>query len=121
MRRVLAFGALACALTGCGTVNNFHGSWQNSRPYGGVDLALDDIEQSKQGTVVLPWLVWPMIVSNVPLSAVGDTVTLPVTLTAEAVRAINAYYFPPEPQPNLWREFWYNEQPLPPRVEGGIW
>jgi hypothetical protein len=130
MKRVLAIGVLLLGLTGCGTVGNFQGKLADARPYGGVELAVVDVRQSMEGTVVLPWLTWPIIASNVPLSAIGDTLTLPITGSVAAWEAsrrwwdLAFHYNKPDPQQKEWREFWFSDQPgliAPPGVGGGIY
>ena len=63
-------------------------------PYGGVKLAVDGINNSYD--VELPF-TWPFLVADVALSAVGDTLALPLTLPIAFVNAINdginKYYF----------------------------
>ena len=105
MTRALACGLVACALTGCGTVANLHSSGDREM-YGGVRQAVGDIRRGPDVTVAAPWVAWPMMVANVPLSAVGDTVTLPVTAYEKWKRISSG-------EPNLspeerkyWREFW---------------
>jgi uncharacterized protein YceK len=124
MRRVLAIGALVSALTGCGTVSNLRrGPVTDATPYGGVEIAVEQCRPKRQsGDFIRVDFPAPLDVMDVALSAVGDTITLPVTLVAAVGRSINAYYFPPdEPKPNAWREFWSGDGPPPPRVPGAIW
>jgi uncharacterized protein YceK len=92
--------SLAAALTlvililgGCGTIANFGGKgWENTRIYGGVLTDVKSAEnwiayrpiskeseiQRDVGTVVGTGL----IALDVPLSAIGDTLTLPITIPA---------------------------------------
>jgi uncharacterized protein YceK len=99
MTRLVLLAMLTLALTGCGTVANLHSSGDREM-YGGVRHAVGDIN------VAAPWVAWPAMVANVPLSAVGDTVTLPVTAYEKWKRISSG-------EPNLsreerkyWREFW---------------
>jgi len=95
LRRLLA-SALALAVTGCGTVLNLNsGSYPvcccpNAEPqkvYGGVLLDADAGQKLIQRGVIYAKLpsvafgLWTWTV-DLPLSAVGDTLTLPVTLVA---------------------------------------
>jgi uncharacterized protein YceK len=81
--------ALSFALTGCGTSLNLDG---DSRPYGGVCM---DAQKVRQGLVQAAdpskaeerdrSPVWNLALSacacvDLPLSVVGDTLTLPVTI-----------------------------------------
>jgi uncharacterized protein YceK len=104
MTRAIACGmfALTLALTGCGTARNFSKGWEGrTKPYGGVRIAV--------GTVLLFWT------TDVPLSAIGDTLTLPLTLPIAGVHAVHDslrdYYFP-EQKPGA------NRQPDPKSAEG---
>lgn len=80
-------------LSGCGTIANFGGKgWANTRIYGGVLTDVKSAEnwidarpisneselQRDVGTVVGTGL----IVLDVPFSAIGDTLTLPITIPA---------------------------------------
>ena len=107
--------ALAAALTlgGCGTIGNLAGKDDTiyplspeARVYGGVgaDVNLFNMGRQPPG-VIYPWLR-PVFVSfallDLPLSAVGDTLTLPLTayatwkrLTAEATRHTPSSEHPP--------------------------
>ncbi|QJW97562.1 hypothetical protein [Frigoriglobus tundricola] len=109
MRRVLAIGAVAAALGGCGTVQNFQrGSIVDATVYGGVDIAADRLKaQPQDGREAMRGEV------DVALSAVGDTATLPITITTELIRAIRAAYYctPQNAQPNPQRP---PPPPLPP-------
>jgi uncharacterized protein YceK len=107
MTRALACGVvtLALVLTGCGTVGNLRAPC-DSQVYGGVGIALDDFRTAREGQTVLPWLVWPLRVLDVPLSAIGDTVTLPVAVFAELNRRSNSEPPVSTEEKNYWREFW---------------
>jgi uncharacterized protein YceK len=113
---VLLVAALACS--GCGTVSNFKDGYKKeTRPYGGVRIAAESFGNEDPITV---GLLWPALVSDIALSAVGDTVTLPVTASIAVARGvrkgINDYYFPPErgTQTTKWREFWFEHAPPAP-------
>lgn len=116
MRRVApAVAILVAGLTGCGTVENFTTGWQGrTKPYGGVNLAAGHIKDDDPA-FALP-LTLPIHAADVGLSAIGDTLTLPVTLPIALVHAIqdsiNNYYFPPdEPPSDGWRRFWFSDTP----------
>lgn len=105
MGRVLAIGAVAAALSGCGTVQNFQrGSIVDATVYGGVDIAADRLKTyPPDGTEAMRGEC------DVVFSAVGDTATLPITVTTEVIRAIRAAQCAPPNAPNPKRP-----PPLPP-------
>jgi uncharacterized protein YceK len=122
MRRFFIIGLLAFALTGCGTAKNFTEGWLGQmEPYGGVKNAVNEI---KNGYDVELAYTMPLRLADVGLSAVGDTLTLPVTLPIAAVRAIRDHYFPkkaPESQPpTLERPAPDDAHLTPERIHGGI-
>lgn len=92
MTRAIAFGVLACALAGCGTVANLYSLSGNREVYGGVQHAADDVREMarRDDGVPCPWLVWPLLAADLSLSAVGDTLTLPFTVAATIARRIQA-------------------------------
>ena len=111
MKRVLAIGALACALTGCGTVQNFSSP---SRPgptvYGGVEIAAERFTPGSQNDGFALAFMWPAYVADVGASAVGDTLTLPITVAL----ALWLFYHAEEvgtTTQNPWRQFWDHDQP----------
>lgn len=114
MTRALACGLVACALTGCGTVGNLRQP-REAQVYGGVGIAIEDFRTAREGETVLPWLVWPLRVLDVPLSAIGDTLTLPVTAVAEVNRLSDSEPSVSAEERKYWREFWGVEEsrPLP--------
>lgn len=72
-RKLLLGLSLSAILCGCGTMDNMTGGGER-RVYGGVRNDLQHVSSGKAGAIL-----------DVPLSAVGDTVTLPIT----AVRALS--------------------------------
>jgi uncharacterized protein YceK len=73
MKRKLFAGLfLSATLYGCGTMDNMTGG--ERRVFGGVRQDVEHVKNGRRAAAL-----------DVPLSAVGDTVTLPVT----AVRAIS--------------------------------
>jgi uncharacterized protein YceK len=128
MKRVFAIAVLVCALTGCGTVQNFErgGSVSNAVPYGGVEIAAERQKAGPHGgdfTQFDSQQEWRSA-ADVAGSVVGDTLTLPLTIAFQVAHDINECYFTSEkPQSNTWREFWFNDQPQTPptRVNGGIY
>jgi uncharacterized protein YceK len=120
MGRVFSF-AVALALTGCGTASNLIP--KDGRPpplevYGGVSQSVETLRTACGDLVSVPYA--PFLVPDVALSAIGDTITLPITLVAAVHRSIIAYYLPEEPTSNGWRKFWFNEpQPEPPPQQAG--
>lgn len=80
MRRLAA--PLLALLAGCGTITNFIPLGHYSPPrrvYGGVR---QDAENLGSGT--LEWWLYPCQIIDLPLSAVGDTLTLPILLLTPA-------------------------------------
>ena len=89
MRTLIATALLAC--TGCGTVVNLATPLQDKKVYGGVRNDIDLIEKFTEGESVLgstpgnevavmfalAIVVLPFL--DLPLSAVGDTLSLPLT------------------------------------------
>jgi uncharacterized protein YceK len=110
---------LALALTGCGTVGNLREP-RNARVYGGVGIAIDDFRTAQEGRTLLPWLVWPLRVLDVAASAVGDTLTLPVSAVAELNRIANSEPPVSAEEKQYWQRFWGVEEsrPLPVPAEG---
>jgi uncharacterized protein YceK len=113
------------ALAGCGTVQNFSrpedGGQRPLQVYGGVTYSVDTVKKLVSSDLVeAAWA--PIFAPDVVLSAIGDTLTLPVTASAAAARAIadgiRDYYFPKEkPKPPA------DDQPghlTPERIHGGI-
>jgi uncharacterized protein YceK len=100
MKRVLAIGALLLALTGCGTVENFTGrSHGYARPYGGTQIAVDRFSTPDDAELATKLPLWA---ADLPLSFVGDTLTLPITLTLIAWRACNlALFYDNTPPPSI--------------------
>ena len=128
--RLTAAAALVAAMSaGCGTVQNFAGSsGKGPGVYGGVALATDRLSPGSQNDGLALAVMWPVYAADVALSAVGDTLTLPITLPLVVARSLNEsirdYYSkdrtpkdaPPPPFSNT-------DQPshLPPeRIHGGI-
>jgi uncharacterized protein YceK len=96
--RMAALGLAVVYLSGCGTSANLSGGaqgWRNAQIYGGV---LTDVKSTQQwvtsnwtnfadwqqdvGTIVGVGL----ISLDVPFSAIGDTLTLPITIPAVLLR-----------------------------------
>jgi uncharacterized protein YceK len=116
--------ALALSLTGCGTAANLTFPEKVMIPgpprmevYGGVGNDVRWIKDlaATRGPIAL--LLAAGLVLDLPLSAVADTLTLPVTL---GVKVDRAYTTEPADQsiPTQWRKFWFNEQPAQPPAEG---
>lgn len=102
---LLAFSALAC-VSGCGTMHNVWSCFDERVPqkliYGGVREDKQSIREAAHLTISSSK---PREVTNgishlvsrtvdLPLSAVGDTLTLPITIPEAIDRAVNTYYFP---------------------------
>jgi uncharacterized protein YceK len=119
MKRVFAIGALVCALTGCGTVQNLErGPLSTAVPYGGVEIAAAQLKAKPAGGdfVRMDFPEW-LCAADVVFSAVGDTLALPVIIPFQIVHDINVNYFSGEVNPPAgsgWREFWFSEAQPPP-------
>jgi uncharacterized protein YceK len=130
MRYAIACGTVAILLTGCGTVQNFRGMDDEGRRqlevYGGVARTVDSLKGCFASSDLVEVSYTPLLVFDVMLSAIGDTLTLPVTLPVSIVSgvhdSIRDYYFPnqqhtsepPQPAGDVPR-------PLEPeRIHGGI-
>jgi uncharacterized protein YceK len=94
--------------SGCGTMNNLTSSnsptseGEISKPppriYGGVRGEWSELRAMRFDDVYCMNLIFvPLYLVDHPLSAIGDTLTLPYTVAAEVARSINAYYCPPQP------------------------
>jgi uncharacterized protein YceK len=123
MRRIAAALTLT-GIVGCGTVENFvTGPDGRTTPYGGVRIAADKCNPASGRYYDVAFaLGWPFYVTDVPLSAIGDTLTLPLTLAAALGHAINDsikdYYFPPDrPTGDQLRQSWSGD--VPPRPDLG--
>jgi uncharacterized protein YceK len=85
----LALCSLALViLSGCGTAQNVILPKQPMRVYGGVQR---DLEKIGDGVVPRPGAERPVLTGlwglvDLPFSAVGDTLTLPVTVPAQCSR-----------------------------------
>src|ERR1700676_4410982 len=87
MRKLLLFGCLMIATSGCGTCLNLHDQSRQSYAavYGGVHADLDMINDHCFYMYLYPMGILTNSVSiasvfDLPLSAVADTVTLPYAL-----------------------------------------
>jgi uncharacterized protein YceK len=90
----------AAALSGCGTFNNLTRSEEGvPLAYGGVRGEWSDLTgmrwDHEYAFVNLIWL--PMLAVDLPLTTVGDTITLPYVLARQVYRSI--YAPPPSPSP----------------------
>lgn len=92
MTRLFAMGVVVFALTGCGTVGNFTDRSAYPQIYGGVDLAVKGIKNESRDVEFL--VTWPFQVADVALSAVADTLTLPIAIPLAIHGGYMDYYFP---------------------------
>jgi hypothetical protein len=88
-RRLLGLAAAALLLPSCGTIANFYHKSTPDTPvgrevFGGVQRDLEFAESIPGGIVGM--VVACLVVADLPLSAVGDVVTLPWTIRAERIR-----------------------------------
>jgi|GEM_PF-1937688 len=115
MQRISVIGGLALALCGCGTVQNLsRESPTESTVYGGVNIAAARFSPNTEKD---DWsdqpLMLPVYAADVVLSAIGDTLTLPVTV-GEMFLTPNTNDDPgvaKTPKPSLWHRFIYGEEP----------
>lgn len=100
--------ALALLSAGCSTVENFTDGWQGrTEPYGGVRLAKDRFGDDN-GLA----MCWPFYFADLGLSAVADTITLPIAWAAGWRHIIEDYYSAEgKPVDPAWRRFWFNDLP----------
>jgi len=83
---------LACCalvLTGCGTVQHLSNSPDRVRPYGGTRMCCHEWFGSSKGqyAAMAGLYFWPFYLVDKPLCVVADTLTLPYTLRASALRS----------------------------------
>ena len=115
MTRALALGliALSLALTGCGTVQNFRDTDADGRRplevYGGVRRSLEGWDPESDRHAAAPASSSATYAANVAGSLVADTVTLPVTVAAQAYRTASEWS-----ATGLWWSFLGDSQGPPP-------
>ena len=128
--RAMIVAALSACACGCGTLDNIVGEYRIEPPqkqpvrmepekeiYGGVtrdaDDAWDSIQNRRDLGPFYSTLGVVLSAVDLPLSAVADTLTLPITVPASFERAINRHYRLGEfrdAEPERW---------LPDEPEGG--
>jgi uncharacterized protein YceK len=117
MTRALACAVAACALTGCGTAQNFARMGDGKRPlelYGGTTRSYDTLKATVTDADALALSCTSLrgvgglgvLALDVPLSAVADTLTLPVTAFATWNRISDSEPPISKEERNYWREFW---------------
>jgi len=123
----VGFALVAAISAGCGTVQNLARESGGPSVYGGVGIAANRFTPGSQNEGLALVVMWPAYTADVVLSALGDTVTLPVTLPLAAARALNHgihdAYFPNDHAPQDVPHPHSNDSPshLPPeRIHGGI-
>ena len=128
-RTAFAFAAvIAGSLAGCGTTMNIAapnplGGDPHSKPpitvYGGV---ANDVRYAKTAAGydgVAPKLLAVAAVLDIPFSAIGDTLTLPITGTVTIWRLVDALNYMAEDHKRAsifhseWWRFWCNGEPTP--------
>jgi uncharacterized protein YceK len=98
MWRVTVAVALVVAMcAGCGTVANFSrpedGGQRPLEVYGGVTRTARCLVREVDGDVMfVPSPFMPLLIPDLWLSAIADTITLPVTVSASVVRTASALY-----------------------------
>ena len=119
MRRTLLPGLLAVVLTGCGTTLNLHLPKEHGGPtqlevYGGVSNSVTAAKTCAARDGLRPKCLAALAALDVPLSAIGDTLTLPLTATVTAWRLYEESRPAPTAPPA-------NDKPLTSeRIHGGI-
>lgn len=87
MTTYLSMVALATCTLGCGTALNFEkGGLENPKIYGGVAASMEMAKTSAESSPIRS----AAFIADVPLSFVGDTLTLPITLTAAVIHSNSA-------------------------------
>lgn len=119
-RAVIAVAALTLAgLTGCGTVQNLTPALEGQmKPYGGAQIAVEEcIPTSARYYDVAFAMGWPFYIADVGLSAIGDTLTLPITGSVTIWRIVDAMNYMAEDHKrglifdSEWWQFWCNGEP----------
>jgi uncharacterized protein YceK len=123
VRRALLPGLLAVVLAGCGTTANLHlpeDVFVSGPPrmgvYGGVSNSVAAAKTGASRDGLRPKCLAALAALDVPLSAIGDTLTLPLTATVTAWRLYEESRPKPTPPPA-------NDTPeplTPERIHGGI-
>lgn len=108
------FALVAFLSGGCGTAHNLNSSsgWslpvgpgQESPPTPSVTRVYGGVREDYASLTGMKWndeysflnlFFIPLYLVDLPLSAVGDTLTLPLSIGAEVTSSINNYYFPPK-------------------------
>src|SRR5262249_34868183 len=97
----------------------------NQRPlnvYGGVARSVQTLKTDSKDSGRVVTSASPLYASDVALSAVGDTLTLPITVAVAVARGINSYHSEKKPPADESRP-WKKDQPthlIPERIHGGI-
>jgi uncharacterized protein YceK len=124
--RSAAVGAaelILAGLTGCGTASNLSPPRkatqvvipeQRFAVFGGVVNDVNQVKWVWQQPGVDGKVTAPFVALDIPLSVVGDALTLPVTAAA-AFLPIEWFMYGDEPPPDTqildrWRRFWFNDQ-----------
>jgi uncharacterized protein YceK len=109
---VLGFVLIACAASGCGTVNNLTCEVDQKDPYGGKPA--DDttrvfggvrwdwntlLATSFEGDCYVNYFILPVFLADFPLSLIGDALTLPYTVTHAYMHAVPSNSIGDQPPP----------------------
>lgn len=78
--RIWAAAAVAPVLGGCGTMSNLTDQAPAVRAYGGVQRDWMVLKMAQEDDSGILWGAIPSLAIDLPLSVVGDTLTLPYTL-----------------------------------------
>ncbi|HEX4613027.1 MAG TPA: YceK/YidQ family lipoprotein [Urbifossiella sp.] len=75
-------------LGGCGTLNNVTEQAPAVRAYGGVRRDWEVLKMVQEDDSRIMWAFVPSLVVDLPLSLVGDTLTLPYVLVRQAISVV---------------------------------
>lgn len=75
-------------LGGCGTLSNVTDQAPAVRAYGGVQRDWEVLKMAREDDTGIMWAFVPSLVVDLPLSVVGDTLTLPYTASTHFRRTL---------------------------------
>ena len=81
---LLLIGLLSATCVGCCSIGAHAHPDERLGLYPGVRADADIVKRHPGEIVILPWFVYPFVVVDLPLSAVLDTVLLPIDLARDS-------------------------------------